>query len=63
MCIPHGATTSKSNGYVEEKPKKSLKRVSQEQFEHGDPDFVDERIKKDEPKKKSSIFEKVLGKK
>ncbi len=63
MCIPHGATTSKSNGYVEEKPKKSVKRVFQEQFEHGDPDFVDERIKKDEPKKKSSIFEKVLGKK
>ncbi len=63
MCIPHGATTSKSNGYVEEKPKKSVKRVSQEQFEHGDPDFIDERVKKDEPKKKSSIFEKVLGKK
>ena len=63
MCIPHGATTSKSNGYVEEKPKKSVKRVSQAEFEHGDPDFVDERVHKEETPKKSSVFDKLLGKK
>ena len=63
MCIPHGVRTTKSNGYVEDKPKKSVKRVSEAEFEHGDPDFVDERIHKDEPKKKSSIFDKMFGKK
>ena len=62
MCIPHGVTTSKSSGYIDEKPKKSLKRVSQAEFEHGDPDFVDERIYKDEPKKKSSIFMQMMKK-
>ena len=63
MCIPHGAARTKSNGYIEEKPKKSLKKVSQAEFEHGDPDFVDERIRKEEPKRKSSIFERLTGKK
>ena len=63
MCIPHGVRTTKSSGYVEDKPKKSVKRVSETEFEHGDPDFVDERIYKDEPKKKSSIFDKMFGKK
>ncbi len=63
MCIPHGVTTTKSNGYIDEKPKRSLKRVSQMEFEHGDPDFVDERIHKDALTKKSTIFEKIFGKK
>lgn len=45
MCIPHGAARSKDNGYVTTKPKKHVERVSQEQFEKGDPDFVDERTK------------------
>ena len=43
MCIPHGATRSKDSGFIKLKIKKSIKRVSQEQFEHGDPDFIDER--------------------
>ena len=62
MCIPHGATTTRSNGYVKEKPKKSIKKVSDAEFEHGDPDFVDERIHKEEIKKPSSIFERMRGK-
>jgi len=57
MCIPHGAMGSKDNGYVQEdKPKKHIQRVSKEQFEKGDPDFVDERISEYIPKKKHSIF-------
>ena len=63
MCIPHGARTTHSNGYIEEKPKKSVKRVSEAEFEHGDPDFVDERIHKDELQKKGTIFDKLFGNK
>ncbi len=62
MCIPHGAAGTKSNGYVETKQKKHVVRVSQEVFEKGDPNFVDERITeyiKPKPKKSfiSSLFE------
>lgn len=57
MCIPHGATGTKNNGYVEkEKPKKSIKRVSQAEFEKGDPDFIDDRTKAYKPKKDKSFF-------
>ena len=62
MCIPHGATGSKSNGFVkEDKPKKHITRVSKNQFEKGDPDFIDERTSTYEPKKKSSFFDSILG--
>lgn len=57
MCIPHGATGSKSNGFIKkERPKKSIKKVSTEQFEKGDPDFIDERTSAYEPKSKKSFF-------
>ena len=57
MCIPHGAAGGKSNGFVkEDKPKKHIKRVSQQQFEKGDPDFIDERTFSDQPKKKETFF-------
>jgi len=53
MCIPHGATGSKSNGFVkEDKPKKHIQRVSKSLFEKGDPNFIDERTTFYEPKKK-----------
>jgi len=43
--MPHGTMVSKDNGFVkEEKVKKHIVRVSQEEFEKGDPDFIDERI-------------------
>ncbi len=61
MCIPHGATGSKSNGFVkEDKPKKHIKRVSQREFEKGDPDFVDERTTAYAPKQKKSFFSGLL---
>lgn len=61
MCIPHGAVGSKSNGFVkEDKPKKHIKRVSQDQFEKGDPDFVDERTSEYVPKNKKSFFSSLL---
>ena len=63
MCIPHGITATKSNGYVNYKSKKSVKRVSQSEFEYGDPDFVDERINKEKPKKKSFIYDLITSKK
>ena len=62
MCIPHGAARSKSNGFVKkERPQKSVKRVSQEQFEKGDPDFIDERVSLYKPKKKESFFDSLFG--
>ncbi len=57
MCIPHGATGAVSNGFVKkDKPQKSIQRVSQEQFEKGDPNFVDERKTTDEPQNKKGSF-------
>ena len=63
MCIPHGAARSKSNGFVKKsKPPKSVTRVSQEQFEKGDPDFVDERTTPYEPQsKKDGFFSSLFG--
>ena len=53
MCIPHGTGGTISSGNVQErKERKLIKIVSQDAFEHGDPDFVDERILDDKPKKK-----------
>ncbi len=61
MCIPHGATGGISNGFVkEDKPKKHIKKVSQSQFEKGDPDFIDERTINYEPKKKESFFSSLF---
>lgn len=57
MCIPHGAMGSKSNGYAKkEKPKKHIQKVSKDQFEKGDPDFIDERTSSYEPKENFSFF-------
>jgi len=57
MCIPHGATGTVSNGFVKEsRPQKSIKRVSQSQFEKGDPNFVDERTKAYKPKEEKSFL-------
>ena len=61
MCIPHGATGSVSNGFVKKsRPQKSVKRVSQDLFEKGDPDFIDERTAVYEPKKKESFIDKLF---
>ncbi|MDA3908214.1 MAG: hypothetical protein PF437_03935 [Sulfurimonas sp.] len=54
MCIPHGSGGKKDSGYIDIKPKKHVEKVSQEVFEKGDPNFVDERknvYKKTEVKK------------
>ena len=62
MCIPHGMTNTKDNGYVKEtKPPKHVKRVSQREFEKGDPDFVDERTSTYTPKKKGSFFDNLFS--
>jgi hypothetical protein len=57
MCIPHGATGTKSNGYIDIKAKKHIKKVSQDIFEKGDPNFVDERSSEYiKPKEKKSFL-------
>jgi hypothetical protein len=61
MCIPHGAMGGKDNGFVkEEKPKKHITRVSQDVFEKGDPNFIDERISVYKPKKKGSFLSSLF---
>ena len=55
MCMPHGGGKRSSGFIKEDKPQKHIQKVSQEQFEKGDPDFIDERITSDEVKKKESI--------
>jgi hypothetical protein len=63
MCIPHGTGGTISSGNVKERKKrKPVERVSQETFEHGDPDFVDERISEEKPlKKEKSLFSKIFA--
>jgi len=61
MCIPHGASGSKSNGYIKTTSKKSVKRVSQDIFEKGDPDFIDERIVKEEPISIQTLCDRIFG--
>ena len=62
MCIPHGMTNTRDNGYVKEKkPAKQIKKVSQKEFEKGDPDFVDERTSKYEPREKRSFFDNFFS--
>ncbi len=61
MCIPHGATGTVSNGFVKKsRQQKSIKKVSQEKFEKGDPDFIDERTEAYEPKKEKSFLESLF---
>ena len=61
MCIPHGATGSKDSGYVEIKPKKHIEKISQDRFEKGDPNFVDERTAENKnTKSKKSFFSSLL---
>ena len=61
MCIPHGAMGSKSNGFVKKsRPPKHVQKVSQDQFEKGDPDFIDERTSEYVAKKKLSFLDKFM---
>jgi hypothetical protein len=55
MCIPHGATPNVNSGQRikrEKKVIKSISKVSKDQFEKGDPNFKDERVKKYSPESK-----------
>ena len=62
MCMSHGACIKIDNGYVETKPKKHIKKVSKNQFERGDPNFVDERkLEYEKPKKNKSLIESIFG--
>ena len=62
MCIPHGTNSSKSGGYLKKsKPKKHITPISKAQFEKGDPNFIDERIKEDEIKETKSLFESLFS--
>jgi len=56
MCISRRAMRSKDNSYIKEKPKKHIIRVSQEQFDNGDSDFIDERTSKYKAKNKTKSF-------
>jgi hypothetical protein len=63
MCIPHGAKGGKIVGaQTKERPKKHVTKVSQREFEKGDPNFVDERTTPYEKHpEKSSFFSSIFG--
>ena len=61
MCIPLGATAGISNGFIKQKKSKHIKKVSQDQFEKGDPNFIDERIVSEDKKDKRSFFESLFS--
>jgi len=63
MCIPHGASAPISSGFIKkEKPKKHIKKISQDQFEKGDPDFIDERVgEEDSTKERKSFFKSLFS--
>jgi len=46
--------------FREDTLKKDIKKISQLEFEHGDPDFIDERTSIYEPKKEESIFSSIF---
>jgi len=60
MCIPHGSKSSKSNGYAKVAKKKHIEGISKEEFEHGDPDFKDERKINSLQEKKKSFLEDLF---
>jgi hypothetical protein len=53
---------TKDSGYIEIKEKKHIQRVSQDEFEHGDPNFIDERTHKDAKEEKQSFCNRIFGK-
>jgi len=59
MCMPLANGGKKDSGYIDIKPKKHIEKVSQDQFEKGDPNFVDERVVKTKVKKSffASMFD------
>ena len=56
MCIPHAPAATKSYTNIKEEHKKHIERVSQIEFEKGDPDFIDERTTPYKPKEKKPSF-------
>lgn len=63
MCIPHGTHTMKQSPSKirKENKKKHIQMVSKDLFEHGDPDFIDERTIPYEQKKKKSWILRFFG--
>jgi len=61
MCIPHAAAATKSYTNIKEKHTKHVERVSQIEFEKGDPNFVDERTSTYKPKEKTSFLDSLFG--
>ncbi len=63
MCIPHGVAQKKRSAPIKKKRvQKSVQRVSQDIFEKGDPDFIDERVVPYEKKsEKKGLLSSLFG--
>ena len=62
MCIPHGATGTKSNGFIkEDRPHKKVEKLPKAIFENGDPDYDGVVIEYVKPEPKKSFLGKVFG--
>jgi len=57
MCIPRGIMSSKSNSFVKKRKPKHIDKPNERMMKSGDPDFVDERIIKED---KKSLIERIL---
>ena len=62
MCIPHGATGTKSNGFIkDDKPRKKVEKLPKAIFENGDPDYDGVVLEYVKPEPKKNFFAKLIG--
>ena len=60
MNIPNIKHLRKTTLIKEEEPKKHIKKLPEAEYEEGDPNFVDERIKSELPKKEKSFLSSLF---
>ena len=61
MSIPRGLVHTQHHTFdKEDKEKKHIVRVSEMEFEHGDPDFVDERVDAHKLKEEKSFLDSLF---
>jgi len=61
MCVPHGSKPLNTGKTLKtEKRRKKISKVSDDIFEKGDPDFIDERTSAYIPKKNLSLIDRFI---
>jgi len=60
MCVPHGSKPLNTGKTLKTEKKEKTSKVSDDIFEKGDPDFVDERTSIYIPKKNISLIDRFI---